>query len=244
MARTHLPHLPYRVREIIADNGKSLVYRVSLDDGRPAVLKTHAEAYAQASWLACLRHEHQVLQSLSESSSQSSGGLAGVSGLVVYGGDDRIQYGILQEGSRYGLLTEDHGAVNVGAVMDQRRLSIAESVDIALSVARTLAAIHERRIIHRDINPSNVIYNRDTGYVGVVDFGLASLLPRQQAVPVAADGRGLVGTLAYLAPEQSGRMNRSTDHRADLYALGATLYEMLVGTPPFVHDDARRHLPR
>ena len=194
-------------------------------DSATIILKTHQDAHAPVGWLARLRHEHEVLRVL--------GGIPSVAQLAR-----ESQSGLVRDGSRYMLVLEDDGARDLASYMADGPLAVDEAVTIALSVARTLAAIHQRRIVHRDINPKNIIYNRDTGYVGIIDFGIASRLPRQHTAVSDMNTRGLAGTLRYLAPEQSGRMNRSADYRADLYALGITMYEMLVGAPPFVSDDA------
>ena len=89
-------------------------------------------------------------------------------------------------------------------------------------------------MIHKDISPANLVCNRQTGQLKIIDFGIASRLPRLSA-PLK-NPEFLEGTLAYIAPEQTGRLNRSLDYRADLYALGASFYEMLAGRPPFVAD--------
>jgi len=95
--------------------------------------------------------------------------------------------------------------------------------------------MHDRRIIHKDIKPANVFVNRATGQVWLTGFGIASRLLRERQMPDQPEL--IAGTLAYMAPEQTGRMNRSIDSRSDLYALGVTLYQMLTGTLPFAASD-------
>jgi serine/threonine protein kinase len=106
---------------------------------------------------------------------------------------------------------------------------------LALRVTAALAELHRNRILHKDIKPQNLLYNPDTGEVKITDFGIASRAPREsQSLPHS----GLIeGTLAYMAPEQTGRMNRCVDERTDLYSLGVTFYEMLAGTLPFQARD-------
>jgi PAS domain S-box-containing protein len=97
-------------------------------------------------------------------------------------------------------------------------------------LAKTLGQVHQHGLIHKDIKPANVLVD-DTGNAWLTGFGIASRLPRERQSPVAPEI--IAGTLAYMAPEQTGRMNRSMDARSDLYSLGVTLYEMFTGTLPF-----------
>jgi PAS domain S-box-containing protein len=101
----------------------------------------------------------------------------------------------------------------------------------AIAVAAALTQIHRRGLVHKDIKPANILVNRMTGTVKLTGFGIASRLPRERQAP--APPESIAGTLAYMAPEQTGRMNRSIDARSDLYALGVTLYQMLTGSLPF-----------
>jgi serine/threonine protein kinase len=102
---------------------------------------------------------------------------------------------------------------------------------LAVGLARALSEVHRRGIIHKNFKPAHVLVNAATGQVWLTGFGIASRLPRQRQTPEPPET--LAGTLAYMAPEQTGRMNRSIDCRSDLYALGVTLYEMLTGLLPF-----------
>jgi serine/threonine protein kinase len=103
-------------------------------------------------------------------------------------------------------------------------------------VAEILGAIHAGNIIHKDINPSNIVYNPATGQVKIIDFGISTVLSREN--PTLSNPNVLEGTLAYMSPEQTGRMNRAIDYRTDFYSLGATFYELLTGRLPFVTGDA------
>jgi hypothetical protein len=96
---------------------------------------------------------------------------------------------------------------------------------------RTGFGVHRRGLVHKDIRPTNILVNGMTGEIKLTGFGIASRLPRERQVP--APPESIAGTLPYMAPEQTGRMNRSIDARSDLYALGVTLYQMLTGSLPF-----------
>src|SRR5262249_33012682 len=109
------------------------------------------------------------------------------------------------------------------------------------SLAAALGRLHERGLIHKDIKPANILANSAMDHVWLTGFGIASRLPRERQSPEAPEF--IAGTLAYMAPEQTGRMNRSIDSRTDLYALGVTLYEMLTGSLPFTASDGMGALP-
>jgi PAS domain S-box-containing protein len=106
---------------------------------------------------------------------------------------------------------------------------------VGVNLANAIGHLHRRGIVHKDIKPANVLVNSATGQVWLMGFGIASRLPRERRSPDSPEF--LEGTLAYMAPEQTGRMNRSIDSRSDLYSLGITLYEMLTGSLPFTASD-------
>jgi PAS domain S-box-containing protein len=106
---------------------------------------------------------------------------------------------------------------------------------IAIGLAGALSQLHERKLIHKDVKPSNVLVDSVTGQVWLTGFGITSRLPRERQS--AGPPEFIAGTLAYMAPEQTGRMNRSIDSRSDLYGFGMTLYEMLTGSLPFTASD-------
>jgi signal transduction histidine kinase len=116
-------------------------------------------------------------------------------------------------------------------------LAAGDLVRLALALARAVAEMHRRGVMHRDIAPANIVIS-DDGAPCLVDFALAT--PLAEVRPDFTHHSEIVGTLAYLAPEQTGRTGRSVDERADLYALGATLYELATGEPPFGSGDPLR----
>jgi histidine kinase len=109
-------------------------------------------------------------------------------------------------------------------------------LEVALQLADTLAQIHDARVLHKDLSPNNILLDRKSGSVAICDFGLAAQLGDAERRDAALEGR-LEGTLVYIAPEQTGRMNRGCDFRSDLYTLGATLYHACTGRPPFESAD-------
>jgi hypothetical protein len=135
---------------------------------------------------------------------------------------------------RLTLLVEDPGGEPLLRLM-RRPWEIASFLRLAIGIAKALGQVHQRGLIHKDIKPANVLVNCVTGQVWLMGFGIASRLPRERQT--LAPPEEIAGTLAYMAPEQTGRMNRSIDFRSDLYALGVTLYEILTGELPFTASD-------
>ena len=110
-------------------------------------------------------------------------------------------------------------------------MELGRFLRLAVSLAGALGEVHRRGIIHKNVKPANILVNQATGQVWLTGFGIASRLPRERQMPGPPET--IAGTLAYMAPEQTGRMNRSIDGRSDLYALGVTLYQMITGSLPF-----------
>ena len=135
---------------------------------------------------------------------------------------------------RMTLVLEDPG----GAPLDRllgRPMEVSHFLRIAIPLAGALRHVHQRGLIHKDVKPANILVDSASGGVWLTGFGIASRLPREHQPP--APPEVIAGTLAYMAPEQTGRMNRSVDSRSDLYALGVTFYEMLTGELPFSAAD-------
>ncbi len=114
--------------------------------------------------------------------------------------------------------------------------SLTDKLEVACNLMEIVARIHERSIIHKDITPGNILVKPDTHEVIIIDFGLSSRFSQRNQH--LGNPKRLEGTLAYISPEQTGRMNRSVDHRSDIYSSGIVLYELLAGRAPFVSDDA------
>src|SRR6202453_1415523 len=136
--------------------------------------------------------------------------------------------------NRSALVLEDPGGAPLDRLLGQP-LGVAEFLRIGISLAGTLRQVHARGLIHKDIKPTNILVDVASGGVWLTGFGIASRVPRERPSPEPPEV--IAGTLAYMAPEQTGRMNRSIDARSDLYSLGITFYQMLTGTLPFTAAD-------
>jgi PAS domain S-box-containing protein len=156
---------------------------------------------------------------------------------------------LVREHGRTLLVLEDPGGEPLERLIDGP-METGRFLRLAVAIADTIGQAHRRGLIHKDIKPAHILVDEEKGAAWLTGFGIASSLPREHPAPERPEA--IAGTLAYMAPEQTGRMNRSVDARADLYALGVTLYRMLTGALPFAADDpmdwvychiARRPIP-
>ncbi|HIK40043.1 serine/threonine-protein kinase PknK, partial [Thermoleptolyngbya sp. M55_K2018_002] len=199
-------------------SSRSVVYRARREsDGVPVILKITQSDYPSLEELARFRLEHEILNRLS-----AVDGISRVYGLEPH------QSGVV-------LVLEDFGGESLQRLLLRRSLDMPEVLSVAIALTDILGQVHAANVIHKDVNPANVVYDADTGRIGLIDFGNATVLSREN--PTLQTLNRLEGTLAYLSPEQTGRMNRSLDYRTDFYSLGATLYELLTGSPPFSTSD-------
>jgi len=139
-----------------------------------------------------------------------------------------------ERGEQIVLVLEDPGGETLDAAISGA-MEVGPFLRVALGLATALAGLHEKKLIHKDVKPANVLVDSATGQVRLIGFGIASRLRRERQAPEPPEL--IAGTLPYMAPEQTGRMNRSIDSRSDLYALGVTLYELLTGSLPFTASD-------
>ena len=199
-------------REIVHESDHSLVYRSYLPGlERMVVRKRPLGPDATARLL----HERRLLERLT--------GIEGIPVLAAEAPDD-------------GTLTfEDEGSVALHTLCTGGCFAPVEVTAIGLGLARILAAIHRRGVLHKDINPSNILLRGVTRQPVLIDFDLATTFAEER--PGFTHHSEITGTLGYIAPEQTGRMGRPVDHRTDLYALGVTLYELATGGLPFRTDD-------
>ncbi|MGK4005827.1 AAA family ATPase [Sorangium sp. So ce1036] len=205
----------YNAVEVLHEGSDTLLYRAVRDDGLPVVLKVLRRDHESPRALGRLRHEYEVGKRLPAKAIVKPHALEAL-------------------GDQAALVLEDFG----GRSLDRLQagpMPLDRFLPLAVRLTDALAELHRHGVIHKDIKPQNLLCNPETGEVKITDLGIASLSPRE---PQGPSHDGLIeGTLAYMAPEQTGRMNRWIDERTDLYSLGVTLYEMLTGTLPFHAGD-------
>ncbi len=186
------------------------------DDGVAVIAKTLRSECGSPRDVARLRHEHGILARFD---------------------DDRISRALefLERGPRSALIIEDFGGVALRELIPSGGLEISLALHVAVELAHALSVVHGASVLHKDVKPANVIVSEDLRRVVLSDFSIASSLTEERASALAAET--FEGTLAYISPEQTGRMNRPVDHRSDLYSLGVTLYELATGQLPFISSD-------
>ncbi len=192
------------------------------EDSTPVILKVLRNEYPSPRDLAALRAEFGLSRELIE---------GGVSRMVE-------PLALVPHENSLVMVLADVSGVTLADHVEYRRLGTAEFLAIAAQVAEALQEVHSQGVVHKDVKPQNLVINQADGRVRLTDFGISSRLATEDLQLVSPTH--VEGTLAYMAPEQTGRMNRSVDHRSDLYALGVTLFELLTGKRPFEADDLMR----
>nr|MDZ8016259.1 PAS domain S-box protein [Nostoc sp. ZfuVER08] len=209
------------IQNKIYESSNSLVYRGIREDGVEIVVKMLKLDYPSPQELTRYRQEYKIIRSLN---------LEGV--IKAYSQQDYQRTLVI--------LLEDFGGESLEKWMQKRPdifcpMPLSTFLGIAIALCDILGRIHAANVIHKDINPGNIVLNPDTGVVKIIDFGIATQFNRTN--PTFKSPHVLKGTLAYLSPEQTGRMNRWLDYRTDFYSLGVTFYELLTGQLPFPTQD-------
>ncbi len=140
-------------------------------------------------------------------------------------------YALEKYGNSYALILEDFSGISLSEYTNLQKLDINSFMPIAIAITKALEFLYAKKIIHKDIKPRNILINPQTQEIKLIDFGISSLLPKETADIKSPNV--LSGTLTYMSPEQTGRMNRGIDYRTDFYSLGVTFYELLTGQLPF-----------
>ncbi len=207
----------YQVIEEIYSSDRTKVYRAAQElDGNRVILKYLANEYPSFTELVQFRHQYSLIKHLK------------IAGIVR-------PLSLENYGNGYVLVMEDFGGISLRDYTQNQPLSIGEFLTIALQMVQTLNQLLQSRIIHKDIKPDNILINPESKQVKLIDFSIASVLPRETQEIFTPNV--LEGTLAYISPEQTGRMNRGIDYRTDFYSLGVTFYELLTGQLPFASTD-------
>ncbi|HSD21410.1 MAG TPA: AAA family ATPase [Anaeromyxobacter sp.] len=206
----------YTVTETVWKDGRKALYRaIRVADHVPVVLKTLEPERCRPRDLERLRHEHEIANALDVRAVVKPLALETYQGLPV-------------------LVLEDFGGRSLDRVI-AAPMATDTFLDLAVRIAGAVAELHRHGVIHRDLKPENILVDPSTLEVKLADLGLATRLPREQQ---AARPPPLIeGSLPYMSPEQTGRMNRAVDSRTDLYSLGVTFYQMLTGRLPFAAGD-------
>lgn len=205
----------------IYESSASLVYRgIREQDCQAIAIKLLKQDYPSPQELTCYRQEYEITRSLN------------LPGVVKAYSQQNYQRTLV-------ILLEDFGGESLELWRQKHPdfcpMPLSTFLGLAIDITEILGRIHNANIIHKDINPGNIVFNLDTGVVKIIDFGIATQFNRTN--PTFKSPHVLEGTLAYISPEQTGRMNRLLDYRTDFYSLGVTFYELLTGQLPFPTTD-------
>ncbi|MDJ1184156.1 trifunctional serine/threonine-protein kinase/ATP-binding protein/sensor histidine kinase [Roseofilum casamattae] len=211
---TNLPG--YHLSETLYQGTRTLVYRgTRTTDRQPVVIKFLRNEYPSFNELLQFRNQYTIAKNLD------------LPGIVK-------PLSLETHGHGYALVMPDDGYISLGE-WKQKEFSLPDFLAIAIQLTEILHGLYQNRVIHKDIKPANILIHPQTKQVKLIDFSISSLLPKETLQ--ISNPNVLEGTLAYISPEQTGRMNRGIDYRTDFYSLGVTFYELLAGELPFQSDD-------
>ena len=206
----------FRIIDQLSENARSIVYRtIRSRDNLPAILKILHSEEATAGDFSRYKQEYEIYR-------------LNLDGVVQ-------TYGLQKYNQAIALILEDFGGQSLQQFIKNRALTQAEFLTLAIQIAEALGSIHSANIIHKNINPEHILFNPETEEVKLIGFSIATIVSQEN--PPLKNPHLLEGTLAYMSPEQTGRMNRTLDYRTDFYSLGVTLYELLLNQLPFTSPD-------
>jgi serine/threonine protein kinase len=208
-----LPH--YDIGSQIYESTTTKVFKgIRNSDNCPVILKIINTDDLSGAELIRFKNEYAIIQSLE------------IEGVVK-------AYGIEEYKNTSAIIFEDYNGRAIGELIKTRDYNLYDFLSIAINIVEVLGQIHGANIIHKDINPYNILMNPSTGVIKIIDFGLSTVMSQEAPVITTV----LEGSLHYLSPEQTGRMNCTLDYRTDFYSLGITFYEILCRKRPFEGSD-------
>lgn len=211
----------YLLGEKISESNLHVFYSAIREkDQQEVVIKTLIDRYPKKEDVASIRREYQILTNL------QFDGIVKVHELVPFVNSN---LGIVME--KFGISLREHLTRS-----ENNLLPLKQFFSVAIPLVKLIGNLHEKRIIHKDIKPANILIDPNTGNLRLIDFASSTELSRehQNFTPT----KHIIGSLPYMSPEQTGRMNRNVDYRTDYYSLGITFYQMLTGQLPFAANDA------
>jgi len=213
-----MENLPgYEIGENIYTGPRSSIFRSQRsDDGSPVIIKVCSKAFPDDNDRIRVQREFEIGKQFRDEH------------IIQYQAAERCGNGIA-------IIEEDFSAVSLAETIPATGFDVPDFLKIALPLTTGLGIVHQNNIIHKDIHPRNIVIRPETAMVKLIDFGIASRL--KQETQEAVSPKGIEGMLAYISPEQTGRMNRTLDYRTDFYSLGVTFYQMLTGRLPFESQD-------
>lgn len=199
------------ITEPISQSQRSCVRRAfDTKNNIPVILKICNQTYPSSEEINRYNQEYEIVKNLKGN------------GIITAHNIEKINENIF-------IVFEDFGGESLNLYLNkkkEKRLTIEEFLFLAIKIASSLEEIHNQSVIHKDINPSNIVYNSQTRQLKIIDFGISTIFPKENV-------RFIEGTFGYISPEQTGQMNRPLDYRTDFYSLGVTFYQLLTAVMPF-----------
>ncbi|MTJ07297.1 ATP-binding sensor histidine kinase [Anabaena sp. UHCC 0204] len=203
----------YKITELIYASEKTTVYRGEQEKNQtPVIIKILNSQYPRLQDLIAFKNQFAISQQIDHPNIIKC-------------------YGLEKYGNSYALVLEDFQGISLSEYANYQSLDLISFLPIAIAITKALEFLYDHKIIHKDIKPKNITINSQTQQIKLIDFSISSLLPKETAD--IKNPEVLAGTLTYMSPEQTGRMNRGIDYRTDFYSLGVTFYELLTGKLPF-----------
>ena len=208
----------YKINKEIHKSSQSVIYKAErVEDKKPVIIKMMSSLHPTFEEISRFQREFDLTHSLN-----------------IEGAIKVFEFGKFE--NRYFISMEDVDAVSLSNSIEKGSLSIDSFLKIAIKVSSILSEIHSINIMHKDIKPANIIWNNQNDIIKLIDFGISTQLARENSN--AKNPKIMEGTIAYMSPEQTGRMNRSIDYRTDFYSLGITFYYLLANKLPFQSEDS------
>ena len=205
------------ITEKIYESKNSIIYKGKRKSNNENVIgKTLSGEYPSPDFLLRFKSEYELLTRIN------------ISGVIKVFEMEKLN-------DRPIFFMEDFVGLSLKDYIKNEKVYLEEFIDITIKVIKILKQIHEKNIIHKDINPANILFNPETRQIKIIDFGIATELLKENPSTISSDL--LEGTVYYISPEQSGRMNRTIDYRSDFYSLGVSLYQILTNVLPFNSHD-------
>ncbi len=205
----------YTIKEQLYNGDNSIIYKgIRNSDSRNIIIKLSNKEYPTIAELATIKREYELT-------------------IKPYGDKVINVYGIEKINNTIAIIMEDFDGKSLAEILHTVKLNLKEKLLLAVKITDALNQIHKQGVIHKDINPSNIIWNIETNQIKMIDFGLSTHLNNESPQTLSI----LEGTIPYISPEQTGKIYRFIDYRSDLYSLGITFYEIFTGRLPFYGDN-------
>ncbi|MCP4132041.1 MAG: AAA family ATPase [bacterium] len=209
--------LQYTILEQIDETRGSVIFRVREENSdKTFIIKELKSKRPTLSEIARFRQEYEIIKKVD------------IEGVIKI-------YDILEYDNKIALVLEDFDSISLKTLLSNKEIDLKLFLTIGIKLSNTLGCLHKENIVHKDIKPHNILFNAKTEDLKIADFGIANELTHKNDELYNPDV--IEGTLAYMSPEQTGRMNRQLDYRTDMYSLGITFYKLLTGSVPFLSTD-------